>query len=82
MMAVTGMLLLGFILFHLAHYTSHTVDPSFAGMYDEKGRHDVYRMVIEGFSNPLVSLFYIVGWLCCVRIFRTVRGAGCKRSVC
>lgn len=59
LMAVTGMLLLGFIIFHLAHYTSHSVDPRFAGMRDSKGRHDVYRMLIEGFSNPLVSLFYM-----------------------
>lgn len=60
MMAVSGLLLLGFVIFHLAHYTAHTVDPGFAGMHDEKGRHDVYRMLIEGFSNPLVSIFYIV----------------------
>lgn len=59
-MAITGLLLLAFVIFHLAHYTAHTVDPSFSGMYDEKGRHDVYRMVIEGFSSPLISLFYIV----------------------
>ena len=59
-MAITGLLLLAFVIFHLAHYTAHTVDPSFAGMYDEKGRHDVYRMVVDGFSKPLVSLFYIV----------------------
>jgi succinate dehydrogenase / fumarate reductase cytochrome b subunit len=60
MMAITGLLLLAFVIFHLAHYTAHTVDPSFADMYDEKGRHDVYRMVVDGFSKPLVSLFYIV----------------------
>lgn len=60
MMAVTGLLLLAFVIYHLLHFTSHTVDPSFSGMHDEKGRHDVYRMVVEGFSNPLVSIFYIV----------------------
>jgi succinate dehydrogenase / fumarate reductase cytochrome b subunit len=60
LMALTGMLLLGFIIFHLLHYTAQTVDPSFSGMHDEKGRHDVYRMVVEGFSNPVVSFFYIV----------------------
>lgn len=60
MMSVTGLVLLAFIAFHLAHFTAHTVEPGFAGMHDEKGRHDVYRMVIEGFSKPAVSIFYMV----------------------
>jgi succinate dehydrogenase / fumarate reductase cytochrome b subunit len=59
-MTLTGLLLLSFIIFHLAHYTARTVDPSFATMQDARGRHDVYRMVIEGFSKPAISIYYMV----------------------
>jgi succinate dehydrogenase / fumarate reductase cytochrome b subunit len=55
-----GMLLLAFIIFHLAHFTAQNVDPSYAGFHDEKGRHDIFRMMFAGFSNPLYSGFYAV----------------------
>jgi succinate dehydrogenase / fumarate reductase cytochrome b subunit len=34
--------------------------------FDKEGRHDVYHMMVVGFSNPIVSGFYIVavGLLC------------------
>lgn len=65
-MAVSGVLLLGFIIFHLAHFTVQSVTPDFAGFHDEKGRHDVYRMVVVGFSSWAASIFYMVamGLLC------------------
>jgi succinate dehydrogenase / fumarate reductase cytochrome b subunit len=59
-MALTGLLLLAFIIFHILHFTSHSVKPEFSAMQDEKGRHDVYRMMVVGFSDPLVVTFYIV----------------------
>lgn len=59
-MAVTGLLLLAFIVFHLLHFTSHSVKPEFTAMVDEKGRHDVYRMMVVGFSDPFVVAFYII----------------------
>ncbi|MCW5970139.1 MAG: succinate dehydrogenase cytochrome b subunit [Blastocatellales bacterium] len=63
---VSGIVLLAFIAFHLAHFTIGVVDPEYLEMRDFQGRHDVYRMVIAGFSNPAVSLFYILsmGLLC------------------
>ena len=33
---------------------------NFLELHDEKGRHDVYAMMVLGFSQPLVSGFYIV----------------------
>ncbi|MEQ1861727.1 MAG: succinate dehydrogenase cytochrome b subunit [Chthoniobacteraceae bacterium] len=59
-MAITGMLILAFVIFHLLHFTTQDVDPSFAGFHDEKGRHDVFRMIVTGFSNPLHAGFYAV----------------------
>lgn len=58
-MALTGILLLTFIGLHLAHYTLFWVHPEFANLVDSQGRHDVYRMVVEGFSVPWMSGIYI-----------------------
>lgn len=60
-MIVSGLILLCFVIFHLLHFTAQTVDPSFAKLHDAQGRHDVYRMMILGFSNVWASAFYIVG---------------------
>ncbi len=57
---VSGLIILAFILFHLGHYTLGLVEPEYLTWHDGQGRHDVYKMVIMGFSNPLISAFYIV----------------------
>jgi succinate dehydrogenase / fumarate reductase cytochrome b subunit len=66
-MAWSGSYILCFIIFHILHYTTHTVVPAYAGFHDVTPlgleRHDVFRMVIVGFSNIWVSAFYIVGML-------------------
>jgi succinate dehydrogenase / fumarate reductase cytochrome b subunit len=59
-MALTGILLLGFIVFHLLHFTSHTVKPAYGDFLDAEGRHDVFRMIITGFSNLPMAVFYSV----------------------
>jgi succinate dehydrogenase / fumarate reductase cytochrome b subunit len=59
-MLVTGLILLAFIIFHLAHFTLGFVNPQYLHFEDPLGRHDVYRMMVTGFSNPIVSIFYIV----------------------
>jgi succinate dehydrogenase / fumarate reductase cytochrome b subunit len=65
-MAMSGVIILAFIAFHLAHYTFLVVNPEFRGLTDAAGRHDVHSMVVAGFGNPVISLFYImaVGLLC------------------
>lgn len=60
LMALSGMLLLVFIVFHLAHFTTHQVDRTFDAFKDEKGRHDVYRMLVVAFSNPVMAITYAV----------------------
>ncbi len=56
----SGLLVLAFVIFHLLHYTVR-VGAGFRELpLDSEGRFDVYRMVVLGFSNPLVSLFYVV----------------------
>lgn len=61
-MRLSGLIVLAFIAFHLAHFTWHWVQPANAEYHSEvDGRqvHDVYAMVVLGFRNPVVSLFYI-----------------------
>ncbi|GIV72463.1 MULTISPECIES: succinate dehydrogenase cytochrome b subunit [Caldilinea] len=50
-MRIGGVVIILFILFHLAHYTWGWVTP-----FD---RHDPYTNVIVGFSNPVIVLFYL-----------------------
>lgn len=58
-MRLTGLFVLAFVVFHLAHFTWGVVQPSYAHLVDAQGHHDVYAMVIHGFRNPLISIFYI-----------------------
>lgn len=55
-----GVILLLFIVFHLLHYTVHVVDPSYDTLVDAEGRPDVYAKVLDGFSNPITVVAYLV----------------------
>ncbi|MEO6846628.1 MAG: succinate dehydrogenase cytochrome b subunit [Chthoniobacterales bacterium] len=59
-MAISGIIVLAFVIFHLAQFTLEMVHPEYRGIHDSLGRHDVYSMVILGFQNFWVSLFYII----------------------
>ena len=63
---VSGLIIFAFIVYHLMHFTLGVTNPDFADLQDPLGQHDVYQMVIEGFRNPYVSVFYVVsmGLLC------------------
>jgi len=63
-MRLSGLCVLAFIVFHLAHFTLGLVDPAYLHMktmLDGQEVHDVYRMVVAGFSSVPVSLLYIGG---------------------
>ncbi len=81
-MIYTGLAILFFTLFHIAHFTLGVVQPvqeqvavkegekkvetkevGMLDLRDDKGRHDVYRMMIHGFSNPIVAVLYILAQL-------------------
>jgi succinate dehydrogenase / fumarate reductase, cytochrome b subunit len=55
-MAWSGPLLLAFILYHLAHFTTGAAHPEFVP-------GDVYRNMVVGFQNPFASAFYILAML-------------------
>lgn len=63
-MLFTGMVILAFLVFHLAHYTFFLTHPQYKELHwtfpDGKHWHDVYAMVIEGFRVPwLVGLYFV-----------------------
>jgi succinate dehydrogenase / fumarate reductase cytochrome b subunit len=62
LMALSGIILLSYIVFHLLHFTTHSIDPAYAKWKDGPD-HDVYRMLVAGFSNKGISIFYIVSMI-------------------
>lgn len=66
-MMLSGLVVLAFTLYHLAHFTFGWTNPEHFGRPDlsqtvaagAERRHDVYGMVVEGFKLPLVSFLYI-----------------------
>lgn len=69
-MPVTGVLILAFIVFHILQYTTRVVPEDYnqtirtttldMGHDVTVQAFDVYAMMIQGFSSPLISIFYIV----------------------
>ncbi|MBM3856967.1 MAG: succinate dehydrogenase cytochrome b subunit, partial [Verrucomicrobia bacterium] len=64
-MRLSGLVVFGFVLFHLAQFTWEWVNPESKEWMDAAGRHDVYRMLVSAFQNPWVAGFYLlsVGFL-------------------
>ena len=65
-MLMSGLIIACFIIYHLLHYTVQIqgingTGQDFKLLHDAKGRHDVYGMMVLGFKQPVVSLFYIIG---------------------
>jgi succinate dehydrogenase / fumarate reductase cytochrome b subunit len=64
----TGVVVLLFAVFHIAHYTLGVVKPAqtpngpvpYMDLHDADGRHDVYSMVVAGFTTPWVCVIYIL----------------------
>lgn len=63
-MLTGGLVVLAFLLYHLAHFTFGITNPEHASLIDAKGRPDIYSMMIFGFQNTYVSVMYIVAQAC------------------
>ena len=51
-MAMSGLILLAFIIYHLLHFTVRTTDPRFLTLpKDPLGHYDVYSMMVLGFQQ-------------------------------
>ena len=61
-MLISGLIVLAFIIYHLAHFTVRVTDPRFALLKaDPLGHYDVYSMMVYAFQNYFVSGFYALG---------------------
>ncbi len=67
-MMMGGIILLCFICFHIAHFTLKVAPAPYTPqpfMLSTEGNvvmvPDVYQMMVDGFKNPWVSLFYFLG---------------------
>lgn len=60
-MALSGLVVLAFVIFHLLHFTFGKVQPAYFHLLDPKSRYDAYTMFIRGFQNPGVYVMYLVG---------------------
>ncbi|MDP4774911.1 MAG: succinate dehydrogenase cytochrome b subunit, partial [Opitutales bacterium] len=57
-MPYSGVVILGFVVFHLLHFTLKMV-----ALGDVSYGPDVYKMVVAGFSCKTVAVFYIISML-------------------
>ena len=62
-MAISGVLIGVFLVFHLLHLTVGMVQPDLAVLVDKAGQVDVYRRVVLGLDVPWVAGVYIVSVL-------------------
>lgn len=65
-MMMSGLIVFVFVIYHLLHFTIQVPGINFTGhdfkiLEDAKQRHDIYAMMVLGYKQPLVSLFYVVG---------------------
>lgn len=58
-MVYTGVLVLAYALFHLAHFTFRVTSPEIG----QFGPWDVYQMAVASFSDPLVAGTYILAMI-------------------
>ncbi len=55
-MMLSGLTVLSFVIYHLAHFTFRWTHPEF----DKLAEDDVYSMVLVSFQSPLLTLFYMI----------------------
>ena len=79
-MLMSGLIVLAFIIYHLLHFTVQTqyingTGQNFMTFVDPQKRHDIFKMMVVGFSNGWVSGFYLLGVaLLCLHLSHGVSG--------
>lgn len=58
-MAMTGTVILAFIIFHLMHFTFRVTHPEISNSLDEHGHRDVFKMVVMSFQRPELAFGYV-----------------------
>lgn len=62
-MALTGLTLLAFVIYHLLHFTLGQIQPASFHQLDWAGRYDAYTMFVRGFQNVGIFASYAVAML-------------------
>ncbi len=64
-MILSGLTILAFIIYHLLHFTVHAGNDygTYMTMLHGEKVHDVYKMVVAGFSWLPASIFYIIAMI-------------------
>lgn len=57
---ISGLMIFSFVVYHLLQFTLGATNPEYMELRDAQGRHDVYGMMVRGFSHPWVALFYVL----------------------
>ena len=65
-MLMSGLIILAFVVYHLLHFTVQVqylnlTGQDFGSFVDAERRHDIFKMMVVGFSNAWVSAFYLLG---------------------
>jgi len=65
-MLMSGTIILVFVVYHLLHFTAQVqyinlTRQNFVDFVDPERRHDIFKMMVVGFSNGWVSAFYVLG---------------------
>jgi len=58
-MFYTGLVILGFIIYHLLHFTVRVTNPAIYRVASGEGHFDVYQMAEMSFQNPGIVLIYL-----------------------
>lgn len=58
-MAITGTVILAFIIFHLMHFTWRMTHPEISNSIDANGHRDVFKMVVLSFQRPELAFPYV-----------------------
>jgi succinate dehydrogenase / fumarate reductase cytochrome b subunit len=64
-MLMSGLIVAAFIIYHLLHFTAQVAainlaHQDFHTLHDARNRHDIFAMMVYGFSQPMVAGFYMV----------------------
>ena len=65
-MLMSGIIAFVFIIYHILHYTAQVeyinlTGQNFLTFVDPEKRHDIFKMMVVGFSKGWVSAFYVLG---------------------
>ncbi len=66
-MAVSGLVVLAFVVFHILHFTTRSIDARFHAL--PGGEFDIYTMLVWAFQSPFICAIYVVGlFLLCLHL--------------